>query len=89
MVSKRGYLGSEDHFRHRVAELGLRPKKSPEAFFALRTLPGEQAPVDWAHFGTRKVEGGERRLYAFVMVLSYSRSIFFSGSFTTLGTRVS
>ena len=77
MVRKRGYPGGEDHFRHRVAELGLRPRKSPEAFFALRTLPGEQAQVDWAHFGTRKVEGGERRLYAFVMVLSYSRSIFF------------
>ena len=35
-----------------------------------------QAQIDWAHFGTRKVSGGERRLYAFVLVLSYSRSIF-------------
>ena len=76
MVKKRGYPGGEDHFRHCIAELGLRPRKAPEAFFVLRTLPGEQAQVDWAHFGTRKVEGGERRLYAFVMVLSYSRALF-------------
>ena len=76
MVSKRGYPGGEDHFRHRLAELGLRPRKAPEAFFQLRTLPGEQAQVDWAHFGTRQVEGGSRRLYAFVMVLSYSRLLF-------------
>ena len=76
MVHRRGYPGGEDHFRHRIAHLGLRPRKAPEAFFVLRTLPGEQAQVDWAHFGTRKVEGGERRLYAFVMVLSYSRRIF-------------
>ena len=76
MVSKRGYPGGEDHFRHRIAELGLRPRKAPEAFFVLRTLPGEQAQVDWAHFGTRQVEGGQRRLYAFVMVLSYSRALY-------------
>ncbi len=76
MVKKRGYPGGPDHFRHRVAELGLRPRRVPEAFFELRTLPGEQAQVDWAHFGKRRVEGGERRLYAFVMVLSYSRALF-------------
>lgn len=76
MVEKRGYPGGSDHFRHRIAHLGLRPRRAPEAFFALRTLPGEQAQVDWAHFGTRQVEGGVRRLYAFVMVLSYSRALF-------------
>ncbi len=77
MVRKRGYPGGADHFRHRIALLALRPRKAPEAFFALRTLPGEQAQVDWAHFGSHKVEGGERRLYGFVMVLSYSRALFF------------
>lgn len=76
MVRKRGYQGGEDHFRHRIADLGLRPRKAPEAFLVLRTLPGEQAQVDWAHFGQRKVLGGLRTLFAFVMVLSYSRQIF-------------
>jgi len=76
MARRRGYLGGPDHFRHRIAELGLRPDKAPEAFFALRTLPGEQAQVDWADFGRRSVEGGHRRLFAFVMVLSFSRMLF-------------
>lgn len=74
MVRARGYAGGEDHFRHRVAL--LRPRRTAEAYLELRTLPGEQAQVDWASFGTREVEGGERRLSAFVMVLSYSRMIF-------------
>jgi len=76
MARRRGYPGGPDHFRHRIAELGLRPDKAPEAFFALRTLPGEQAQVDWADFGRRSVEGGHRRLFAFVMVLSFSRMLF-------------
>jgi len=74
MVRARGYRGGEDHFRHRVAL--LRPRREAEAYLELRTLPGEQAQVDWGSFGTWAVEGGERRLSAFVMVLSYSRMIF-------------
>ena len=76
MLRRRGYSGGPDHVRHRIADLGLRPRRQAEAFLILRTLPGEQAQVDWAHFGSRKVSGGERRLYGFVMVLSYSRRIF-------------
>ncbi|MFW6052247.1 MAG: IS21 family transposase [Myxococcota bacterium] len=76
MARRRGYPGGPDHFRQRIAALGLRPATAPEAFFALRTLPGEQAQVDWADFGQRSVEGGHRRLFAFVMVLSYSRMLF-------------
>ena len=76
MVRRRGYPGGPDYFRHRIRILGLRPRRAPEAFLELRTLPGEQAQVDWAYFGERKVEGGRRRLWAFVMVLSYCRLIF-------------
>jgi transposase len=76
MARRRGYAGGPDHFRHRVAELALRPERAPEAFLLLRTLPGEQAQVDWADFGQREVEGGHRRLFAFVLVLSFSRMLF-------------
>ncbi|RMH21671.1 MAG: IS21 family transposase [Acidobacteria bacterium] len=76
MVRRRGYPGGPDYFRHRLRVLGLRPRKAPEAFLRLRTLPGEQAQVDWAHFGWRAVDGGRRRLLAFVMVLSYSRALY-------------
>ncbi len=76
MLRRRGFPGGPDHLRHRIAELELRPRRSAEAFLSLRTLPGEQAQVDWGHFGSREVDGGVRLLLAFVMVLSYSRRIF-------------
>ena len=71
MVKARGYTGGPDHFRHRIAE--LRPRRAREAYLRLRTLPGEQAQVDWAHFGKLTVGRAERPLMAFVLVLSYSR----------------
>ena len=46
MARERGYRGSADHFRHRVAL--LRPRPTAEAYLRLRTLPGEQAQCDWA-----------------------------------------
>ena len=47
-----------------------------EAYLRLKTLPGEQAQVDWAHFGAVRIGRAERRLMGFVMVLSYSRRVF-------------
>lgn len=74
MVHERGYRGSPEHFRHVIA--GLRPRPAAEAYLRLRTLPGEQAQVDWGHFGHLQVGRARRPLMAFVMVLSYSRRIF-------------
>src|SRR3954463_11737505 len=74
MVHERGYRGSPDHFRHLVAE--HRPRRPAEAYLRLRTLPGEQAQVDWAHFGHLQIGRARRPLLAFVMVLSHSRQIF-------------
>lgn len=74
MVCERGYTGSPHHFRHRVAR--YRPHREAEAYLRLRTLPGEQAQIDWAHFGKLTVGRAERPLMAFVMVLSYSRHMF-------------
>ena len=74
MVRSRGYRGGPDHFRHAVAY--YRPKPAGEAFLRLQVLPGEQAQVDWGHFGTLRVGRAERRLAAFVLVLSWSRAIY-------------
>lgn len=74
MVKERGYPGGPDHFRSIVAR--YRPRPRAEAFLRLRTLPGEQAQVDWAHFGKIRIGGATRPLVCFVMVLSYSRQIF-------------
>lgn len=74
MVRERGYPGGSDHFRHVVAR--YRPAPAAEAYLRLRTLPGEQAQVDWGYFGKRRIGRAERALWGFVMVLSYSRQIF-------------
>jgi transposase len=74
MVRERGYPGGPDHFRHMVAR--LRPPRTGEAYLHLSTLPGEQAQVDWAHFGTVLIGRAVRKLSAFVMVLSWSRKLF-------------
>lgn len=74
MIKERGYPGGPDHLRRVIGR--LRPKKPAEAFQRLRTLPGEQAQVDWAHFGKLEIGRAQRPLWAFVMVLSYSRRLF-------------
>lgn len=74
MVRERGYSGGPDHFRHVVAR--YRPARAAEAYLRLRTLPGEQARVDWGYFGKLRIGPAERPLWGFVMVLSYSRQIF-------------
>src|SRR5438445_4528677 len=48
MAHDRGYAGSIVQLRRAVAR--LRPRFR-EAFLRLATFPGEQAQVDWAHFG--------------------------------------
>ena len=45
MARERGYRGGPDHFRHLIA--CHRPRPQAEAYLRLRSLPGEQAQVDW------------------------------------------
>jgi transposase len=74
MAKERGYPGGPDHFRHIVSR--YRPRPTAEAYLSLKTLPGEQAQVDWGHFGKVVVGKATRPLMAFFMVLSWSRRIF-------------
>ncbi|MCY0852445.1 IS21 family transposase [Cupriavidus sp. D39] len=74
MVTERGYRGNAHHFRHLISR--HRPRSVPEAYLRLRTLPGEQGQVDWAHFGHLQIGRARRPLMAFVMVLSWSRQIY-------------
>src|ERR1700680_2828561 len=74
MVRERGYRGRTDHFCHLIAL--HRPRRPAEAYLRLRSLPGEQAQVDWGHFGHLTIGRARRPLLAFVMVLSWSRRIF-------------
>ncbi len=73
MLRDRGYTGSIVQLRRAVAR--LRPRKQ-EPFLQLHTLAGEQAQVDWAHFGHVMVGRAKRALSCFVMTLSYSRALY-------------
>lgn len=74
MARVRGYTGGDSQFRAHVAQ--LRPRRRAEAYLRLKTLPGEQAQVDWGHFGHVQIGRARRPLMAFVLVLSFSRQIF-------------
>ena len=74
MVRERGYPRWPRSLPRHVAR--YRPRQAAEAYLRLRTLPGEQGQVDWAHFGKLDVGRARRPLMAFVMVLSYSRHLF-------------
>jgi transposase len=73
MIRQRGYTGSIQRLRCVVAR--LRPAVK-EPFLRLVSLPGEQAQVDWAHFGEVMVGRARRRLSCFVMTLSFSRALY-------------
>ncbi|MEN8161154.1 MAG: IS21 family transposase [Myxococcota bacterium] len=73
MIVARGYPGSVVQTRRVVRR--LRPRPPAEAYLRLTTLPGEQAQVDWGHFGHVEVGQARRSLSAFVMVLSWSRAL--------------
>ena len=73
MIRDRGYSGSVVQLRRTVAR--LRPHFR-EPFLQLHTFAGEQAQVDWAHFGHVMVGRARRALSCFVMTLSYSRALY-------------
>ncbi len=73
MIRDRGYRGGIVQLRRAVAR--LRPQNR-EAFLQLQMFPGEQAQVDWAHFGHVMVGRAKRALSCFVMTLSYSRALY-------------
>ena len=73
MLVERGYTGSLRSLRRYVRD--ARPSPKSEVFLRVETLPGEQAQVDWAHVGALTILGSKRPLWAFVIVLAYSRAM--------------
>lgn len=73
MLVERGYEGSVRSVRRYVHH--VRPVPKTEVFLRVEPLMAEQAQIDWAYVGKLRVAGGNRQLWAFVMVLSYSRAI--------------
>ena len=73
MLKDRGYIGCVTTVRDKLRVLRPRAMK---AYLPLIFLPGEQAQVDWAHFGQIAAENTQRKLSCFVMVLSHSRAMY-------------
>lgn len=73
MLRDRGYEGSVVQLRRYLAS--IRPRQG-EAYLRLETLAGEQAQVDWGHFGKIQIGNARRALSCFVIVLSWSRAIY-------------
>lgn len=73
-IKQRGYTGSYDTLKHYVA--GIKEQKTRLAYIRFETEPGLQAQVDWGDFHIQEPEGRTTTVYAFVLVLGYSRGMY-------------
>jgi transposase len=73
-IKQRGYALGIVPLRRYLAK--VRPPRSRKVYLRVEVDPGEQAQVDWGHFGHFRVGNAQRPLSAFSMVLSWSRAIF-------------
>jgi len=73
-IKSRGYTGSYDTLKHYVS--GIKEKKSRLAYMRFETDPGLQAQVDWGDFHIQEPDGKTTVVYAFVLVLGYSRGMY-------------
>lgn len=75
-IQARGYTGKETQVRAFVQPHREARRAEARATVRFETAPGEQAQVDWGHFGTIEHHGRQRRLYGFVMTLGWSRAMY-------------
>ena len=71
-VRAQGYAGSADVVERFIKPLKDAKRTLAKATVRFETAPGAQAQADWAHVG----EDERGKIYAFVMVLSFSRTLF-------------
>lgn len=81
-IQQRGYPGGETQVRLYIQHRRP-PKVSGQATVRFETEPGQQAQVDWGHFGFIEVNGKRERLYGFVMTLGWSRMMYLEFTTTT------
>jgi transposase len=71
-LQKMGYKGGYSILRDYAKT--IRKPKTIQAVLRYETAPGRQAQVDWSDVGPQEIDGGAGHLYAFSMVLGYSRA---------------
>jgi len=83
ILEGEGYQGKISILKQYVQQ--VRPQfKPPEAFLRMTYAPGEFGQVDWAELPDRVLhQGVPCKVYAFVMVLCYSRELYVEFSLAT------
>ncbi len=70
-IRKMGYDGGYTILKEYCHE--LRKDRRIQAVYRYETDPGKQSQVDFGEFGHIDIDGKHRKLYAFSMILGYSR----------------
>lgn len=73
-IRAQGYCGRMTILKDFVES--IKERERLRAVVRFETVPGQQSQVDWAYAGSIVVDGERRSVYAFVMVLGYSRARF-------------
>jgi transposase len=76
-IRAQGFTGSAQIVRRFLHDLQAAHRPDPSLTVRFETPPGEQAQCDWAEVGRYpQPDGTNIRVYAFVMVLGYSRYLY-------------
>jgi transposase len=73
-LKRMGYAGSYDTLKRYVHV--LKEQKVRVAYARFETAPGFQAQCDWGDFQVQEADGSVITVYAFVLVLGYSRALY-------------
>lgn len=73
-LKRIGYTGSYDTLKVYVRT--IKEQKTRLAYARFETDPGLQAQVDWGDFRIQEPQGKASTIYAFIMVLGYSRALY-------------
>ena len=73
-LKRSGYSGSYDTLKHYVAN--IKEQKTRLAYIRSEPEPGLQAQVDWGDFQVQEPNGRTTTVYAFELVLGYSRGMY-------------
>ncbi len=73
-LQDRGYTGGRTVLNDYLRALRPKPAVMAEARFHVK--PGQQAQIDWAEMGSVPIDGVMTKVYAFVAILAWSRTLF-------------
>jgi transposase len=80
LLPDQPYDGSERTVQRYVKQIR---EDNRRVYKPVETLPGEQAQVDWGHFGTWSFNDRQQSLYGFALTLGYSRPRFLRFTLST------